>query len=70
MTKTISQAYILGIKEGRALLKANPDFNRDDMMAILDNIKSTLKMGFASDVAEMLRGERDFWKHQLKIKGV
>ncbi len=64
--KTTTQAYIMGIKEGRAMLTATPDLDRADMIDILDNITSTLKRGFSGDVADMLRGERDFWKNQLK----
>jgi len=64
--KPISQAYIMGIKEGRALLTAEPSFSRSEILDIIDNLTSTLKRGFAGDVADMLRGERDFWKNQLK----
>lgn len=67
--KTVSHAYITGIKEGRELLKQNPNYNCDDIQAIIENTNDTLK-GFTGDVADMLRGERDFWKHQLKTKGV
>lgn len=63
--KNPTQAYILGIQEGRALLTATPDLDRADMIDILDNITSTLKRGWSAEVADMLRGERDFWKHQL-----
>lgn len=61
----VPAAYIVGIKEGRSLLKANPDYKREDIQAIIANIKSTLK-GFSGDVAQMLRGELDFWNNQLK----
>ncbi len=62
-----SKAYIEGIKEGRQLLKANPNYTRDDIEAIITNVKSTLK-GFTGEVADMLRGERDFWINQLKTR--
>ena len=69
--QTITHAYILGIKEGRALLTATPDLDRTEIRDILDNITSTLKRGFSGDVADMLRGERDFWRNQLgEEKGV
>jgi hypothetical protein len=64
---TVSAAYIMGIKEGRKLLQSNPDFTREDIQVIISNIKSTLR-GFSGDVAEILRGERDFWINQLKQK--
>jgi hypothetical protein len=65
MTNKHTEAYIMGIKEGRELLKANPDI---DIEAVIANIKSTLQ-GFTGEVAEMLRGERDFWINQLKVRG-
>lgn len=61
----VSPHYIEGIKEGRAA------FERDGIavaQAELRNLNSTIK-GFAasSPVGQMLRGERDFWKHQITL---
>jgi hypothetical protein len=62
--KTVSPYYIEGILEGR---KA---FERHGVSAACDelrNLDSTIK-GFdaSSPVGQMLRGERDFWRNQIK----
>ena len=63
--KTVSQSYLMGIREGREYLKHfKPDL--DAMQGVLANIKSTLRMGFSGEVGDMLRGERDFWINQIK----
>ena len=63
-TQTVSQYYLDGIKEGREV------FKREGMQYAkehLANLSSTI-VGFsaASPVGQMLRGERDFWKNQMK----
>lgn len=64
MTTHITAEYLEGIKEGRAWLRR---YGSDDAPAILDNLNRTIK-GFdaQSPVRQMLRGERDFWRNQLK----
>ena len=62
--KQVSEMYILGVKEGREVLdKHGLTLSIEERLA---NLNSTIK-GFAasSPVGQMLRGERDFWKHQL-----
>ena len=62
--QTVSEHYIEGIKEGRkALEKYGMEIAHDE----LRNLNSTIK-GFSAStpVGQMLRGERDFWKNQLK----
>jgi hypothetical protein len=63
-TTQVTEAYLLGIKEGRASLKAHGVSIAQDELA---NLKSTIR-GFAasSPVGQMLRGERDFWLNQIK----
>lgn len=59
----VSAHYCDGIKSGREMLdKYGPGIARDE----LANLNSTIK-GFAAytPVGQFLRGERDFWKHQL-----
>ncbi len=62
--KSVTAEYIEGIKEGRDYLKR---FGADDAGAILDNLNRTIE-GFdaQSPVGQMLRGERDFWRNQIK----
>jgi len=65
--KQISEMYIEGIKEGRLMFEK---YGIDDAKEILKNLNNTIK-GFpaSSPVGQMLRGERDFWKNQLKHHG-
>lgn len=64
--QTVTQEYLLGIKEGRETLKKY-GIELITIEERIDNIKSTLK-GFdrSSPVGQMLRGELDFWKNQKK----
>lgn len=68
MKNTVTAEYIDGIKEGRSILEKYGT----DVISIqdrIDNLKSTLK-GFSrsTPVGQMLLGELDFWKNQLKKK--
>ena len=64
--QTVTQEYLMGIKEGRETLEKYGTA----LITIeerISNLKSTLK-GFSktSPVGQMLLGELDFWKNQLK----
>ena len=64
--QTYTQEYIMGIREGREILKKYGT----ELISIderIENLKSTLK-GFdrSSPVGQMLQGELDFWKNQKK----
>jgi hypothetical protein len=62
--QTVSEEYLMGIREGRDTLRRH---GMDIAAQELDNLTRTCRM-FAADsaVGQMLRGERDFWKHQLR----
>ena len=62
--QTVSIHYINGIKEGRQAFERDGLAHADDE---LRNLNSTLR-GFSADspVGQMLRGERDFWRNQIK----
>ncbi len=64
--KIVSIYYLEGIKEGRQTFERDGLAHADDE---LRNLNSTLK-GFSADspVAQMLRGERDFWLNQIKLR--
>ena len=65
MAATISAEYLAGIREGRErLTKYGAELTPADE---IQNLRSTIR-GFAasSPVGQMLRGELDFWKNQLK----
>ena len=63
--KTVTQEYLMGIKEGREMFTQH---GMSIATAELENIESTMK-GFPANtpVGQMLRGERDFWKNQIRI---
>lgn len=62
--QAVSAEYCEGISEGRAT------FKREGMTFAaehLDNLTSTARRFEASSpVGQMLRGERDFWRNQIK----
>lgn len=63
-TKSYSQEYLLGIRDGREYLtRFKPTLF--DQREILANINATLERFDSGPVAEHLRGERDFWKNQI-----
>lgn len=68
MQNQVSDAYILGIKEGRSLLAHNPDFTLQDMQACAENCKR-LARDFSQPMRDVFKGERDFWLNQIKVKG-
>lgn len=64
MSKPVTAEYIEGIKEGRAWFKR---YGMDDAAAHLDNLTRKARTFDAqSPVGQMLRGERDFWRNQIK----
>lgn len=59
----VSVHYLEGIKSGRESLRRHGLSIASDE---LRNLKETIKgFGSASPVGQFLRGERDFWKHQV-----
>jgi hypothetical protein len=63
--RTVTAEYVDGIREGRSYLRRfNP--GRAEMRELLANIESTLRGFRGGPVAEMLRGERDFWRNQMR----
>lgn len=64
--QAISDAYILGIKDGRAFLNAFPGLTLAEKTACLENCKRQLKRGFAQPMRDLFKGERDFWINQIK----
>ena len=67
--QTVTDAYLMGIKEGREQLK---QFGLSvSIEERIDNLKSTLK-GFnhSSSVGQMLLGEIHFWENQSRLLSV
>ena len=66
-TQIISAEYYDGISEGRAIFKSE---GMELAAERLDNLNSTCRQFAASGpVGQFLRGERDFWAHQIKKAG-
>jgi hypothetical protein len=66
-SQTVTEEYCMGITDGREI------FKREGMELAqehLENLNSTCrKFAASSPVGQYLRGERDFWKHQIKKAG-
>ena len=63
MEKTVTQAYLLGILEGRDFLRQHGAEDADGHIA---NLRTLCKMHSASStMGQMFRGELDFWRNQL-----
>lgn len=70
----VTDSYLLGIKEGRALYREirvrHGLVSREDMRALAQlfeaNCTANLARGFARELADVFRGERDFWRGQIK----
>jgi hypothetical protein len=63
-SKTVTQEYLMGIVDARAVFRAE---GMSDAAAHLNNVTRTIKRFDASSpVGQMLRGERDFWRNQIK----
>lgn len=61
--KAYSQFYIEGILEGADYAKK---YGTEDAAALISNLNPLIKsFPASSSVGQMLRGERDYWKHQL-----
>lgn len=68
--KTVSQAYLMGLSDERGLLRDMVKRGENlatEAPAMLASVESTLARGFSGDMAEYMRGSRDFWRHQCKL---
>ena len=63
--QTVSQEYLLGIRDGREY-KKRFDPGLSEMRSLVSNIEETMRTFSAGPVKEYLKGERDFWKNQIK----
>jgi hypothetical protein len=63
-SQTVTAEYIMGISEARAFKNKFPDV---DPANEIDTLNRTIRMfGSDSAVGQMLRGERDFWRNQIR----
>jgi hypothetical protein len=64
MDKVVTAEYLMGIREGRETLRR---CGAEVAATELDNLIRTCRMFDAqSAVGQMLRGERDFWRNQIR----
>lgn len=77
MTQTVTTEYLAGITDARATMRKiqsgtdscyRPDELPEFMREELAGIERTIRSGFpaSSPVGQMLRGERDFWRNQVR----
>ena len=67
--KTVSESYLLGIREGRELFRSCQQ--RGENIAELApgfaaNAQAQLSRGFGPEMSALFRGERDFWRQQIR----
>ena len=65
MPKTVTSHYLDGIKTAREDFRIHGMEIAHEELAALD--RTIKKFGADHPVGQMLRGERDFWKNQIKI---
>jgi hypothetical protein len=65
---TVTAEYLDGIREGRHLLNALAIVDRtpETFRAYMANVQATMQTFSAGPVKDLLRGERDFWRNQLR----
>lgn len=64
--QSYSMEYLDGIKAGRELKRVNNP-GLVDMRAYLRSCEATMREFSAGLVRDMLKGERDFWRNQIKL---
>lgn len=64
--QTVTSTYLDGIREGRSYMRTFGPIETNDMKRLRDNAAQVAKMNAGNAVAEFARGERDFWRNQLK----
>lgn len=71
MGKTVSEAYLLGIRDEREILNAEKASGERDLAALAremhESCDRTLRQGFSGEMGDYMRGGRDFWRNQIKI---
>ncbi len=62
--KKVTASYVDGIRDARLTFKAE---GMEHAVAYLENLNRTIaRFGSDSPVGQYLRGERDFWRNQIK----
>lgn len=67
MSTIVTAEYVSGIADARALWRAlSEDERTADAAAYLAGTEATMRRFSAGPVKEHLRGERDFWRAQVR----
>lgn len=61
----VSQEYLIGIKEGRSFLSANPDLTKQEMAECKESAR-VLMLKHSQPIKDLFKGEYDFWVNQIK----
>jgi hypothetical protein len=69
-TQTVTQAYLDGIIEGRDFkrhcVECGDTIDRAFIADHIATIERTMAQGFSGAMRDFMRGERDYWRNQLK----
>jgi hypothetical protein len=66
MPATVTEAYIMGVRDGREYqTRFKPGLL--DMRNLRDNLQFTMSLFDAGEVKDHLKGERDFWDNQIAL---
>lgn len=68
--QTVTAEYLYGVSSGRAILRATPGILPHEIERLIDTCTDLLRRGFSREIADTYRGERDFWKNQLKLRKI
>lgn len=63
----VTEAYLLGIKEGRNHLNNFPELINDiETMQTIAYSSTVLAKNSSGEMKEFHKGDRDFWRNQIK----
>lgn len=63
--KQITQAYLIGIKEGRQLNNLQGPFDKSEIQGMITNLQRLVRE-YSGSMKGTFKGELDFWTNQLK----
>ena len=61
----VTGAYLDGIAEGRAFLKANPNLTHAEIKTCMENAAANMRR-HAFAMKDCYKGQRDFWRYQIE----
>lgn len=67
--REVSEYYLLGVSEGRALHRSLNNPSIEEMRACLSVVKTLLSQKQSREMRETYQGEKDFWEKQIEKAG-